>query len=45
MPTSFFEKVFFVETMSYLANTHILEYTDKTSMAVSLEVTGTIIRS
>ena len=36
-PTSFFEKVFFVETMSYLPN-NILEYTDKTSMAVSLEV-------
>ena len=36
-PTSFFDKVFFVETRSYLPN-NILEYTDKTSMAVSLEV-------
>ena len=34
---SFFEKLFFVESMSYLPN-NILEYTDKTSMAVSLEV-------
>ena len=34
---SFFEKLFFVENMSYLPN-NILEYTDKTSMAVSLEV-------
>ena len=34
---SFFEKLFFVENRSYLPN-NILEYTDKTSMAVSLEV-------
>ncbi|RZD41802.1 MAG: asparagine synthase (glutamine-hydrolyzing) [Thaumarchaeota archaeon] len=34
---SFFEKLFFVESTSYLPN-NILEYTDKTSMAVSLEV-------
>ena len=35
--SSFFERLFFVENMSYLPN-NILEYTDKTSMAVSLEV-------
>ena len=35
--TDFFEKLFYIECNSYLPN-NILEYTDKTSMAVSLEV-------
>ena len=33
---NFFEKMFYVESKSYLPN-NILEYTDKTSMAASLE--------
>jgi len=35
--TNFFQKIFYIECKSYLPN-NILEYTDKTSMAVSLEV-------
>lgn len=34
---NFFQKMFYIECKSYLPN-NILEYTDKTSMAVSLEV-------
>lgn len=40
--SNFFQKLFYIECLSYLPD-NILEYTDKTSMAVSLEVREPLI--
>jgi len=40
--TNFYQRLFYMECMNYLPN-NILEYTDKTSMAVSLEVREPLI--